>query len=565
MEGHVVLCGLGKVAISTLEILHGVGVPVVLIAREVPSQWARRVALWAASVVLDDDRDETALLEAGIRTARAVIIATDDDLANLETALDTCELAPQVPVVLRLYDRQLADRVTRYLPVRVVLNAGDVAAGAFVSAVLGGEPAGRFGIETSALEVLDVAATEGDEAVGRTAAQMGEQHNGAAIACHDAAEGAQRGISERVRRGDVVTLVRARHASAAGVAPVSGRKRGRRGRFWTRQHRGLVGTAGSLWRQGPPVLRYALIGLATVVSVAVVVFHVALDLSWLDSLYLTSAIVTTIGFGDISFQGAPDAVKAFGIAVMLSGPAALLIGFGAVTDYLVSQRVEQALGRPRTTLRDHVIVAGMGNLGHRIALDLHRMGHAVLAVDQKSDLRYVSLIGETIPVLHGDATDERVLHQAGVAAARAVAAVTDSDIVNLRVAEMAKSVKPDVRTVVRLFSTRLVGRLGTTALGVDAALNPSVTAGATFAASALATGVVQGFCYEGRLLMLRKAAESEVARCAGCTVGEARASGVGQILWRRPLGGEVAHVALPGEIVERSDELTVLDEYVAGA
>lgn len=564
MNGHVVLCGLGKVAISTLEILHGLHVPVVIIAREVPSEWARRVERWAARVELDDDRDETALIEADLRSARALIIATDDDLANLETALDACELAPDVPVVVRLYDRQLAERVRRYLPVRAVLNAGDVAAGAFVAAVLGGDRLTSFAAQTSAVEVYEVAARAADEAAGRNAADIAEDLNAIPISvCAGSGTGPTL-CDGPLRTGDRVLLARARLSSPPGGLPsLRGSKRRRRRRAWKREGKSVARMVADLWRQAPPILRTALIAFTSVVALGVVVFRFGLGLTWLNSLYFTASIVTTVGFGDISLLNASDAVKLFGTGLMLSGVALLVVGFGVVTDYLVSHRIEQALGRPGTTLRDHIIVAGLGNLGHRVALDLHDLDRSVLAVDQRSDLRFVSALGDDVPVLYGDASDERTLKQAGVEHARAVAAVTDNDIANLRIAELAKTMNGNVRTVVRLFSTRLVGRLGTTALGVDVALNPSVTAGATFAAAALASGVLQGLVHDGRLLMLRTGSPDLVRACVGRTVAEVRRDRTAMVMFRRPRRADRARVADPGERIAEDDELIVLDEFVA--
>jgi Trk K+ transport system NAD-binding subunit len=560
MEGHVVLCGLGKVAIATLEILHNLGVPVVVIAREIPTEWATRVERWSAGVVLDDDRDESALLEADLPTARALIIATDDDLGNLETALYACEIAPQVPVVLRLYDQQLGERARMRLPVRAVLNAGNVAAGTFVASVLGDERIRAIVSDQLAVAVEEHTVAE-DES-GLLPSDLAARLDGLPIVrvpkpTHEnGAEPSQAGL----QAGE--TLVVARGVQLADLDGQDERQTDRsRKSAWTRPRENPLRAALLLWRHASLAVRLTLAAFLAVIGVGVVVFRVSLGLSWLDSLYFTATIVTTVGFGDITLLGAPPGVKLFGIALMLSGAALLIVCLGIITDYLVSQRVDEALHRPRTTLTGHVIVAGLGNVGHKVALDLARLGRAVLAVDQRTDLRFTNVLGEAIPVLHGDASDELVMHQAGIAEAQAIAAVTDNDIVNLRIAELAKSLNPNIRTVVRLFSTRMVGRLGTVALGVDEALNPSLTAAATFAASALAPSVLCGFTYARRLLMLRKAGPQVLSRCVGMTVNAARVSGCATILFRRAAGDDSMHPARAEEIIEPDDEIIVLDEY----
>jgi Trk K+ transport system NAD-binding subunit len=276
-------------------------------------------------------------------------------------------------------------------------------------------------------------------------------------------------------------------------------------------------------------------------------------------------VITTVGFGDIALLGASPPVKVFGMFTMLAGVALLVVGFGVLTDYLVSHRVEQAMGRPRTTLRNHVIVVGLGNIGHRVALDLHAVGHTVLAVDQRADLRFTSMLPEDVPVMFGDATDPHTLHLAGADDARAIVAVTDNDVVNLRVAHTAKGMNPDVRTVIRLFSHRLADRLGTRTLGVDLALNPSVAAGATFAAAALEDGVLQGIWYGRRLLMLRRVSCVGLPHLVGHSTREVRGKGMAMPLLRRAGPGQTMSVAALDDVLGADDELIVLEEYRDGS
>lgn len=42
--------------------------------------------------------------------ARAIIIATNDDMANLEVALDARRMNPKIRVIMRLFDQRMADK-----------------------------------------------------------------------------------------------------------------------------------------------------------------------------------------------------------------------------------------------------------------------------------------------------------------------------------------------------------------------------------------------------------------------------------------------------------------------
>lgn len=93
-------------------------------------------ALLAAGVrVLRGDFREPAVLErAGIRQAAALILCAERGMANLEAALRARELNPAVRVVMRLFEDELALRLTRIFAFNDVHSTSAIAAPAFVAA-----------------------------------------------------------------------------------------------------------------------------------------------------------------------------------------------------------------------------------------------------------------------------------------------------------------------------------------------------------------------------------------------------------------------------------------------
>ena len=55
-------------------------------------------------------QEDQALLDAGVQYARAIIIATNDDMANLEVALDARRMNPKIRVIMRLFHQRMADK-----------------------------------------------------------------------------------------------------------------------------------------------------------------------------------------------------------------------------------------------------------------------------------------------------------------------------------------------------------------------------------------------------------------------------------------------------------------------
>jgi voltage-gated potassium channel len=107
---HVIVCGFGHLGFRIVGQLLERGEAVVVIERDANCPflgWAREHRV---PVLLQDMRDDQSLQDAGIAHARAIVIASDDDLANIEVALDSRRLNSQVRVVLRFFDQRIADK-----------------------------------------------------------------------------------------------------------------------------------------------------------------------------------------------------------------------------------------------------------------------------------------------------------------------------------------------------------------------------------------------------------------------------------------------------------------------
>lgn len=556
--GHIVLIGLGRLGVSILEVLYRLGERVTVISRTIDEDWRSRSTQAAGRVILRDARDEEALAEAGIGRARSVIIATGDDLVNLEIALDVQRWAPMAAIVLRLHDQELAERVRRNMRLQAVFSSEALTAPAFVAAAVGDRVLRAFTVEDAYVQVLETEAVEG-ESVARAAERMG----GAPVAVRRANGADETTPAEEscLELGDRVIVV-------APVAPpgADGRERERRARrtrrrrFWSRPVHRPLELISRLWQHTSGVMRAAFFALNAVAIVGTIVFKHALNLSWLNAVYFTVAIVSTIGFGDISLLHASPGIKVFGIVMILAGVSLVIVYFGVVTDFVMSHRFDQALGRPRTTLRDHVVVAGLGHMGHRIATRLHALGHPVLAVERNAESPFIAMLPPEIPVLHGDALKLHSLEQAGVDRARAVVACTDDDLANLRIAYRAKDVNPRCRAVVRLFHTSVAGKLGQSILGLGVPLNPSQAAATTFVASALAPGVAHGFTI-GRRLMMVRVVDAAASACEGACVGALRRSGRSTVLMRQAPGDTRLRAVGPGDTIGPDDRIAVIEEY----
>lgn len=107
---HVVLCGLGHLGFRILNQLLAAKQPVVAIEKAGGALFLPDAKATGTPVLVRDMREDQALVEAGVAHARTIIIATDDDMANLEVALDARRMNPKIRVIMRLYDQRIADK-----------------------------------------------------------------------------------------------------------------------------------------------------------------------------------------------------------------------------------------------------------------------------------------------------------------------------------------------------------------------------------------------------------------------------------------------------------------------
>jgi len=136
---HIVLVGMGKLGFRTFHLLRRLGHRVVVIERNAECQFLEDVRRDGSALFIGDARNESLLVEANVTKARSIILATNDDLANLEVALDARRLAPEIRVVLRMFDQHMADKIRDGFNIHIAMSQSGLSAPAFATAAI--EPA----------------------------------------------------------------------------------------------------------------------------------------------------------------------------------------------------------------------------------------------------------------------------------------------------------------------------------------------------------------------------------------------------------------------------------------
>lgn len=213
-----------------------------------------------------------------------------------------------------------------------------------------------------------------------------------------------------------------------------------------------------------------------------------LGLGVLDAAYQTVTTVSTVGFREL---GSPTgAWKAFTMVLVLGGTGTVLYTVsalfeavleGRLTDRWERRRMERDLSR----LSDHIIVCGYGRVGQVITTYLGGAGQDHVVVDRDAS----RLIGTRVCHVVGDATDDAVLHHAGIERASTLIAATATDAENLYITLSARSLRPDLFIVARAHLPSAEPKLRQA--GADRVVNPQLIGGERIAALTLQPHVAE--------------------------------------------------------------------------
>lgn len=464
MEGHVIVCGFGHLGQSIVQLLLNLNETVVVITEEVRRTPAVSLDAPGLRIIRADARERAALEEACVTGARSVIAAADDDLTNIEIALDIARLAPTVPVVVRLFDQNLARMLEKSFDVRRALAMSAIAAPVFASAALNDPLFARFRLGEASYVVAELkdARTPGEDEVPLT---LGHDHTGPADALLTS-EDLWRRLSRPSARREPP---RAMQNFAAALQ-------------WPLR----------MWRGAPLAMRITFALLVALTVVSVFVFSVGLQLAPLDAFYFMVTTITTTGYGDITPVHASAPLKLYACLVMLLGSATTALFYSFFTDFIVAERFRRITQSPDLNERDHVIVVGLGGVGYRIVDALRRLNIPTVGVDVNPAAPFVNEVRALAPVLIGDGRLKGALAKAGISRARALLATTGNDAINLEVALAAREEAKDVRVVSRLFDPAFASKVQGI-LPIEVALSASRVAAPSFVASSLFSHVLAAF------------------------------------------------------------------------
>lgn len=175
-SNHIVLCGLGRIGFRVLQQLQRTQEEVVVIEKDAENEFVKDARAMGVPVVIADPTRETVLASVAVAKARTIIIATDDDLANLEIALDARDINPEIRVVLRMFNEALVAKVKKAFNIQVAFSTSALAGPVFASASVSKAIRQSFFIDETLLEVAEYRIHERSRLAGSTLDELKARH-----------------------------------------------------------------------------------------------------------------------------------------------------------------------------------------------------------------------------------------------------------------------------------------------------------------------------------------------------------------------------------------------------
>ncbi len=537
---HVIICGLGNLGIRIYSQLDLMGVPVVVVDARPEPQFVARVRTGHDQLIVGDARQPEVLERAGLSTARALITTFDNDLVNLETVLDATRRRPDLRVVMRFFNMDLAPSIGAALPNVTVLSLSALASPAFVVAATDPFAHNAMIMDDGVItvdEILVPRPTTLENLIVGTGVVLAWQHGEDAPHLFPTP-------SELVAPGDRVIVLGPEHPHRPTLDPAAA---GPRSRPASRPR--LAGLQ-TLLRSLDRALYVTLGLLAAVIVFSVGLFALAKGLTPLDALFLVFTVISATGVGGSGVQADPDWIKIYVIALMVIGTAVLTILYAFVTNYIVSIKLSGLLGQQPVTMENHIVLCGLGTVGYRVLTGLQERGEAVAVLEKNEANRFLPLVrsGKNVHIVRGDSSLRESLNLVNVAAARCVIVATSDDMANIQTALNARQINPRIRVILRTFDLRTAQQVART-FGFEVALSSSALAAPTFVSAALGQTVGLAFPLGDAALAV---ARLRVAP------GSA-AAGLGLSMLLEGLGARVLSYSPPGEPPHyRPDPATLL-------
>ena len=218
----------------------------------------------------------------------------------------------------------------------------------------------------------------------------------------------------------------------------------------------------------------AIICMCFVVMIGTIGFMMIEEISLFQAFWMTMITVLTVGYGDA--VPLTKAGKIFALLIIPIGVGIVTYAIGVVAAMIIEGNLFQAMRRKKmekqiAEMKDHIIVCGCGRVGLQVVQELREKNMPFIVIDREESV----VAEQKLLYVHGDATDDEVLHKAGITRAAGLVAIVAGDAENVFITLTARGINPNIRIIARAEKQESEEKLRRA--GANKVINPSSMAG----------------------------------------------------------------------------------------
>ncbi|MDI6799228.1 MAG: potassium channel protein [Actinomycetota bacterium] len=224
-------------------------------------------------------------------------------------------------------------------------------------------------------------------------------------------------------------------------------------------------------------LKLALVLIASILLTGVIGFSYIEGWPILDSFYMTLITITTVGFDEVRPLSASG--KLFTIFLIIAGVGTVLYAFSLIVEFFIEGHLGGLMGERKMKKRidaldSHYILCGLGRVGQQVAKEFLNLKIPFVVIDRDHG-SIENFRSQDLLFIEGDATEDRILEEAGITRATGLIAALNDDADNVYVVLTSKSFNQDLFIVAR--SSSEGSELKLKKAGATKVISPAVIGG----------------------------------------------------------------------------------------
>lgn len=219
-------------------------------------------------------------------------------------------------------------------------------------------------------------------------------------------------------------------------------------------------------------------------------YHKFEGLSFFESFYMTIITISTVGYSEIRPMSVNGRI--ISIFIIIFSMTTIAFAVGSLLQIISSGELNRIYKKKRKLkmirqLKNHFIICGFGRIGRLIAEELSKNDVNFVIVDTSLDEMDIMSLSN-YHFLHGDATNEDTLIEAGIMTAKGLIAAVRNEADNVYITLTAKGILPSLYVLARATDENAEKKLKRA--GADRVMLPYTIGGQRMAQAVIRPNVV---------------------------------------------------------------------------